>query len=138
MEVSKVFGIWKSTVIKIVQVVTYELVVLSCSFIRFPQIILEHATAKKPFSKFLNRKIPQVVRHFLYDYDSTKTYETKKLPGNEKKQKQKQKNKYNSKVDCFNGKKSLFLLSKLNLAFNNCFPVIFRLFSASCFLALEF
>ena len=63
--VSKVCGIWKPTVIKIVQAVTYELVLLSSSFIKFRQTTLEHAIALGAFSKFLNCKIPQVVGPFF-------------------------------------------------------------------------
>ena len=113
---------------------------------------MEHAIAVGAFLKFLICKIPQVAGPFFYNYNSTQTYtKLKKLPGNEKKTNV---TKYleksivgaidgnieilapvsHSKIDCFSGKQNLFLLSKLNLAFNNCFPVIFTVFQQVPFL----
>ena len=88
----------------------------------------------------------------FYNYDATQTYtKLKKLPGNEKKAnvtkcceksivRSTDRNieilapVSHSKIDCFSGKQNLFLLSKLNLAFNNSFPVIFTAFQQVAFL----
>ena len=59
--ISKIFGIGKSTVIKIVQEVTCELVCVSSEFIKFPLTTLEHGTAIKAFAEYIGCKIQQVV-----------------------------------------------------------------------------
>ena len=50
--ISKVFGIAKSTVIKIVQEVTCALIHVSSEFIKFHLTTLEHATAIKAFAEY--------------------------------------------------------------------------------------
>ena len=60
-KISKVFGIEKSTVIKIVREVTREHFQLSSEFINFPLTTLEHGIAIKAFSEHTNCSTPQVV-----------------------------------------------------------------------------
>ena len=59
--ISKVFGIGKSTVIKLVNKLISELVRMSPEFMKFPETTLETGAKIRSFCNFTGCKIPQVL-----------------------------------------------------------------------------